>query len=290
MRTMRSTDSGLNVKCLDIFGCEWVSIRFNQLPPLGSIHRRPPLSTVQNHNQPGALRPQRGARTQHTQYIVAWLLQNRKMYVAGDRRGLYLWIAWICRRYPAGRRVSSRDAESPRGPLVAEVGGLAVEDQKPVGDCHEPISEAARSGRRRRAGQDGQTLTACEGLKQAADGGRLCTVETGVDLADGDRLGLVDERAGDREPRLIDGAEGGGELDLAAAEPDALERAPRRLALRLARQAQEPLNRALAEFAAHQHVPQERAVGDGAAVHVDLGDQPADAAHRVAETGTRSTQ
>src|SRR5262245_66120318 len=188
MRTMRSTDSGLNVKCLDIFGCEWVSIRFNQLPPLGSIHRRPPLSTVQNHNQPGALRPQRGARTQHTQYIVAWLLQNRKMYVAGDRRGHYLWIAWICRSCPAGRRVRSSDAESPCGPLVAEVGGLAVEDQQTVGDCHEPISEAARGGRGRGTGQDGKTLVSRERLEQAAHGRRLRIVEAGVDLADGERL------------------------------------------------------------------------------------------------------
>src|SRR5262245_14663515 len=285
MRTMRSTDSGLNVKCLDMFGCEWVSIRSNQLPPLESIHSRPPPSTVQNHHQPEELRARPRAHGQHTQYIVAWLLQNRKMYVAGDRRGHYLWIAWICRSCPAGRRVRSGDAEPPRGPLVAEVGGLAVEDQQTVGDCHEPISEAARGGRGRGTGQDGQTLVSRERLEQAAHGRRLRIIEAGVDLADGERLGLADERARDSEPRLIDRAERGRELDLAPDEPDALERAPCGLALRLARQAQEALNRALAGAAAHQHVPEQRAVGDGARVDIGLGDQPADTARRVARDG-----
>src|SRR5262249_16521777 len=198
MRTMRSTDSGLNVKCLDIFGCEWVSIRFNQLPPLGSIHRRPPLSTVQNHNQPGALRPQHEARTQHTQYIVAWLLQNRKMYVAGDRRGLYLWIAWICRNDRAGGPIRSGDAESPRGALVGEARRRAVVDQQSVGNRHQPIGEATRGRRRRGASQHGQALAARERLEQAAHRRRLRVVEAGVDLPDGEPFGLAGEppRAG----------------------------------------------------------------------------------------------
>src|SRR5499426_647627 len=150
------------------------------------------------------------------------------MYVAGDRRGLYLWIAGICRRCPARRRVRSGDAESPRGPPVAEVDGLAVEDQKTIGDRHEPIREAARGGRGCGAGQDGQSLASRERLEQAAHGGGFAIIETGVDLPDGERLGLADERARDRESRLIDPAERRGELDLAAAEPDALERAARR--------------------------------------------------------------
>src|SRR5262245_8596640 len=185
MRTMRSTDSGLNVKCLDMFGCEWVSIRFNQLPPLGSIHRRPPLSTVQNHNQPGALRPQRGARAQHTQYIVAWLLQNRKMYVAGDRLGLYLWTVWIGKSDRAGYPVRSGDAESPRGALVGEARRRAVVDEQAVGNRHKPIGEAGRRRRRRSAGQNGESLAARERLEQAAHHGRFRVLEAGVDLADG---------------------------------------------------------------------------------------------------------
>src|SRR5262245_65383187 len=112
-----------------------------------------------------------------------------------------------------------------------------------------------------------------EGLEQAAYGGCFGVVEAGVNLPNGERLGLPDERARDREPRPIDRAERGGELDLAAAEPDALERAPRRFALGLARQAQEPLNRARTGTAAHQHVPEQRTVGDCAGMDLDLGDQ-----------------
>src|SRR5262249_47085243 len=165
------------------------------------------------------------------------------MYVAGDRRGLYLWTVWICKSDRAGSPIRSGDTEPPRGALVGEARRRAVVDQQAVGNRHEPIGEAGRRSRRRSAGQDGESLAGRERRGQAANGRRRGVVEAGVDLPDGERLGLADERARDREPRLIDRAECGSEFDLTAAEPDALKRAPRRLALRLARQSEEPLNR-----------------------------------------------
>src|SRR5207245_5556464 len=79
MRTIRSTDIGSNLKCLDIFGCEWVSIRFKTVRLLSEfIHNHPQPSTVQNHHQPEAKRPCSRAPAQRTQYIVACVLQDRK--------------------------------------------------------------------------------------------------------------------------------------------------------------------------------------------------------------------
>src|SRR4030095_15349616 len=63
MRTMRSTDLGSNLKCLDIFGCEWVSIRFNRSPPLGDsstvVHSHPHGKTTTKPKRTGRTREHR---------------------------------------------------------------------------------------------------------------------------------------------------------------------------------------------------------------------------------------
>src|SRR5215510_6302249 len=79
---MRGMTCGLNAKCLEMFGCVWVSIRFNAAPLGGVVHRHPRSST-----SPKSCRarryPDRGPfHVYGTQHIVAGVLRIHKYCVS----------------------------------------------------------------------------------------------------------------------------------------------------------------------------------------------------------------
>jgi len=121
-----------------------------------------------------------------------------------------------------------------------------------------------------------------ERLEQGAYSRSLGAVEPPIDLARHQNLRGLRERACQRQPRPVDRTEARGGLHLAATKTDALQRTQGRETLRFAREPEKPMKRPVDGFAGHEHVPEERAVLDGASVHVDFRDHRADPANRVA--------
>ena len=117
------------------------------------------------------------------------------MYVAGDRRGLNLWIAWICRRCPAGRRVSSGDAEPPRGALVRKPEALAIREVDAVFDDGE--AAAVRGLLQSLARRERLAVLASAASPAAARGfaDRLVAIADGLLVFDGQPADFSDERA-----------------------------------------------------------------------------------------------
>src|SRR5215470_1258033 len=86
IRTMRSTDRGSNLKCLDIFGCEWVSIRFKpfassrDLSP--GIHRHPQCKTTTNPQRTG--RPHEHALRLHNIVLPSYYRTANSVLLGTD--------------------------------------------------------------------------------------------------------------------------------------------------------------------------------------------------------------
>src|SRR5437870_9135870 len=200
MRTMRSTDTGSNLKCLDIFGCEWVSIRFKPFASSRSsstiVHSHPQCKTTTN--------PKRSGRAcEHRPSVPNILLlayyRTANSVLLGIDGGLPCGQCGLVKS-SRGCWVGLRGAEAPGDPLTAEVGRQAVEHEQAVGNRDEPIGEAGRFGRRAGAGQNRQPLAMGERLQQGAHGRGLGAIESPIDLPRDQNFGGAHDRAAVQRP------------------------------------------------------------------------------------------
>ena len=161
--------------------------------------------------------------------------------------------------------------------VAGEVRRASIVPQESLADDDQPIGEAVCRGRRGGADNDGESITVGKHSKDCPHGVGIDRANAIVDLANHQELGSARQTVRERQARTVHGTKPLRGLGRAIAEPDSLEGAQRRLALRLSRKPQEPVQRAMRSLG-REDVPEKRPALDRARAQVRLRHQGSDAA------------